>query len=242
MVDRLALVDRSTRRTATDWSIGQPRYSHELRRFRSFSFSSLSLAQAYSSLLISDRMTGTIRPSIRVHILYLPLVEVTYPLLSSLIRIPLLSNRRRSCASVTRLRSSLRMLFKFVEWSARRSFIYETRPRVFSLGTAPRQPAAISSLNATNPAICLFCRAWQWNTLCARDATVRFDHLHPFILRRIAVLFQNQVWSATAFVSREIYSYPILYPIPVDAGWIFIIFLFVDERYWSIKSIPIVCC
>jgi len=27
------------------------------------------------------------------------------------------------------------------------------------------------------------------------------------------------------FVSREIYSYPTLYPIHCDAGWIFIIFL-----------------
>lgn len=45
---------------------------------------SLSLAHAHSSLLISSKMTGTIRPSsIHAHILYPPSVEVTYLLLST---------------------------------------------------------------------------------------------------------------------------------------------------------------
>lgn len=60
----------------------------------------------------------------------------------------------------------------------------------------------------------------------ARDATVRFDHLHPFILRRIAVLSARfEARPHFTFVSREIYSYPTLYPIHCGAGRIFIIFL-----------------
>lgn len=57
-----------------------------------------------------------------------------------------------------------------------------------------------------------------------RDATVRFDHLHPFILRRIAALSARfEARPRFAFVPREIYSYPILYIL--YTAWIFIIFL-----------------
>jgi len=108
--------------------------------------------------------------------------------------------------------TSPRRLFKFLYMkscsSTRNSLSYfPQKLRNIDCGT-------ISSLNATSPAICLFCRAWQWNMLCARCVTVRFDHLHPFILRRIAVLsVRFQARPHFTFVSHEIYSYPTLYTV-----------------------------
>jgi len=229
------LVDRSTRGTATDWSIGSPPPFAQMWRFRGRSLApaSLLISDGATKTLVCHRSVLYLISSLRVGITYFPLsTDVSST-----------TNGRRSRAPPWRDYVSPQMLFRFAEQST-----LDTRPIlsarelafVFFLKNCIALVATvetISSLNATSSAICLFCRAWQWNTLYTRDATVRFDHLHPFILRGIAD-FLRQVWSAAAFafVSREIYSYPTLYPTSNGAGWIFIISFFAP-RYWSIKSV-----
>jgi len=185
-VDRLALVDRSTRRTATGtrWSIGQPRCSHELQKVSQF------LLPFFAHTLFAPRSWFPAGwPELPVyrssHILYLSLVEITYPLLSK---------------DSSSLQPNVRVAF------------CDLSPRVFSLGTAPRQLATISSLNATNPLLYVYFVECDNGIRYARDATVRFDHLHPFILRRIAVFSEPGMKRDRVCISWNIFiSYFISY-------------------------------